>query len=130
MTEPAPPPPYPWLPLDRCCRWLQVDEADTELAAVVDDVRLAAASWCQEQRPDLVVDVLDVDGVTVIGQVFTAPDQVVQAGVLAVARLYARRSSPAGLASYGDFGAAEVLRIDPDVARLLGTGRFAPWALG
>lgn len=129
MTEPAPPP-YPWLPLSRCCRWLQVDETDTELAAVVDDVRLAAAAWCQEQRPDLWVDVLDVDGVTVIGRTYTAPDQVAQAGVMATARLYARRSSPAGLASYGDFGAAEVLRLDPDVNRLLGTGRYAPWALG
>lgn len=128
MIEPAPDP-YPWLPLPEVLAWLQVDAAD-ELAAVVDRVRKSAADYCEGQRPDLVVDVLDVDGVTVIGQSFTATDKVVQAGILAAARLYARRSSPAGLASYGEFGAAEVLRLDPDVSRLLGVGRYAPPAVG
>lgn len=129
MTEPAPEsPPFAWLPPDRVLRWLQVDP-DTEQAAVVEDCRQAAADYCERQRRDLVVTV--VDGVTGLAtSSFAHSESIVTAGVLAAARLYARRSSPAGLASYGEFGAAEVLRLDPDVSRLLGVGRYAPPAVG
>lgn len=129
MTEPAPEAtPYPWLDPAQVRRWLQVDEG-TAQADVVEDLRRSAADYCEDQRRDLFVDVLAADGVTVV-PTFTPSPRHVQAGVLATARLYARRSSPAGLASFGEFGAAEVLRLDPDVSRLLGTGRFAPPAVG
>jgi hypothetical protein len=128
MTEPAPEPqPYPWLPLEDVLGWLQLD-ADT--AGTVELCRRAGAAYCEQQRPELAVDVLDPVTGLVAGYVFTAGPAVVLAGTLAAARLYARRSSPAGLASYGEFGAAEVLRLDPDVARLLGTGRHATPRVG
>lgn len=43
--------------------------------------------------------------------------------VLLAARWFARRSSPAGFASFAELGPAYVSRTDPDVARLLGLGR-------
>lgn len=128
LTDPT----HSWLPADQALAWLQVEATDTGRAGVVELCRAAAAAWCEEQRRDLfadvVVETVNPDGTTTI--TYAAPpapsDSVVMAGVLATARLYARRSSPAGLASYGEFGAAEVLRLDPDVSRLLGVGRYAP----
>lgn len=124
-SGPEDPGPYPWLPLDKVLRWLQVDPADTVLGSVVEDCRKAAADYCQDQRGDLWTDP-QLDGTTS----FEATDRIVQAGLLAAARLFARRSSPAGLASYGEFGATEVLRLDPDVERLLGVGRYAAPVIG
>lgn len=105
---------YDWLPLEECLRWLKVTH-DTPQAGAVDSCRQAAADWIQDQRPDLIVD-KDLG-------TFAATPAIIQAGLLATARLYARQGSPAGLASYGEFGAVEVLRLDPDVTRLLGLDR-------
>lgn len=126
MTETPPetvpePAPFPWLPAEQVRRWLHVTSADDPAVLdVVEDCRLAAAAYCETQRPDL----LDAAGT------FTAGFGVVQAGVLATARLYARKGSPAGIAAYSELGPFEILRIDPDVSRLLGVGRYAPPAVG
>lgn len=114
MSEPATEPdPYPWLPVASVRRWLKTmpDVDDYE----IEDVRRAAADWVEQQRNDLFVTV-DAE------RVFTPGPAVVQAGVLAAARLYSRKGSPAGLAAFAEFGAAEVLRSDPDVTRLLRAG--------
>lgn len=122
MSElPADPPAYPWLSVERTLAWLQVRADDTELAPVAEDCRAAAGDYCEAQRPDLFA----ADGVT-----FNATPKVALAGILAAARLYARRSTPTGLASFGEFGASDILRLDPDVGRLLGTGRYAPPRVG
>lgn len=123
MTEtPTPPPSYPWLPLEAVLAWLNLEEGTPHTQAV-ELARQAAAAYCQDQRRDL----LDlVDGV----ETFDASPQVQVAGLLAAARLFARRSTPTGLASFAEFGAAEVLRLDPDVGRLLGTGRHASPVVG
>jgi hypothetical protein len=42
---------------------------------------------------------------------------------LLAARWFARRGSPGGFASFGEFGPAYVRSTDPDVARLLGLDR-------
>lgn len=110
-----------WLPIGLVADWLQLDAA----APVTVQVRDAAADYCQDKRPDLWVDLIDPDTLLVVGREFVATPKVVQAGILAAGRLYARKGSPAGLASFGEFGAAEVLRLDPDVDRLLGIGRHA-----
>jgi hypothetical protein len=132
-------PPFAWLPVEACLEWLQLPAdlpAEDDRRKVVELVRTAAADHCEAQRPDLAGVTLGEDGTTVTAEWWAAadveavPDRYRQAGLLAMARLYARRSSPAGLASYGEFGAAEVLRLDPDVARLLGTGRFATPVVG
>lgn len=112
---------HAWLPVDQVNAWLQLDPGDPQTAAA-ELCRVAAADHCERQRPDLFAP---VDGVLP-----PVGDRIVFAGVLAAARLYARRSSPAGLASFGEFGAAEVLRLDPDVSKLLGVGRYAPPVVG
>lgn len=120
MSETPPDPePFPWLPSARVLRWLNLTTSD-DRAALAEDCRRAAADWCETQRPDLV----DTAGV------FVAPERVVQAGVMAAARLFARVGSPTGLVSYAELGAAEILRLDPDVTRLLGTGVNAPPRVG
>ncbi|MDG4860137.1 hypothetical protein P8605_18605 [Streptomyces sp. T-3] len=59
-----------------------------------------------------------------------APDpwpEDIRTGLLMQAqRLWARRSSPTGVAGYGDSGGVYVARFDPDVSKLLGIGDWAP----
>lgn len=125
MTEPTPEVElYPWLPAADVREWLQISDT-SELSTVAERARLAAGAYCQRMRPDLIV----VDPVTLVGTFQATPD-VVMAGLISAARLYARRSTPTGLASFGEFGASDILRLDPDVARLLGTGRYAPPVIG
>lgn len=122
--EPAPEP-YPWLPSTLVAGWLKLT-GDT-LDDVGELVRCAAADYCEGERLDL-MSVVDVDGSPTF--VFAATPRVQQAGLLAAGRLWERRNTPAGLASFAEFGAADILRVDPDVARLLGTGRHARPAVG
>jgi len=117
--------PYPWLPSRLLAGWLKLT-GDT-LDDVGELVRTAAAHYCEEQRLDL-MRVVDVDGVSTF--VFAATPSIQQAGLIAAGRLWERRNTPAGLASFAEFGAADILRVDPDVARLLGTGRHARPAVG
>jgi hypothetical protein len=56
-------------------------------------------------------------------------DYVVGAVMLA-GRIYTRRNSPAGVATFGTEGAVYVQRNDPDVAMLLGLGPYSPLAVG
>jgi hypothetical protein len=107
-----------WLPLADCLTWLNVSSGTTK-ADHVELARRAAGEWIEDQRPDLAVAaVLDppVDGY------YDAGPRIVQAGILATARLFSRQGSPSGLVSYGEF-AASVLRDDPDVRGLLGRPR-------
>lgn len=46
------------------------------------------------------------------------------------ARIYRRRMSPAGVESFGELGAVYVQRNDPDIAHLLGLGRYRRLAVG
>lgn len=135
MSEPPAEDPYPWLPLgtwdgstgDGVAGWLKVDPDDPQLA----EVRSAAADYVEGTKRDLWVDVVDEsDPPVVIGRLYAATPRVVQAGKIAAARLWARKTSAAGLVSYGEFGASEILRLDPDVERLLGVGRYALPVIG
>jgi hypothetical protein len=121
-TEPQPDP-YPWLPAASVLDWLQISSS-SELTTVAEAARRAAGAYCERMRPDLVAVTVDLE------RVFLASDDIVMAGLISCARLYARRSTPTGLASFGEFGASDILRLDPDVARLLGTGRYAPPVIG
>lgn len=89
--------------------------ADSPQAADVNRARLAAAAVVEQLRPDL------YDG---LGG-YAATPNVRHGALLLAARLFARKGSPAGLATYGEFGPAAVLRLDPDVERLLRVGRHA-----
>lgn len=120
MTTTPDEPLFPWLPAARVLRWLGLTDTD-EAAAIAEDCRRAAAAWCEMQRPSL------IDPQT--GE-FTASEAIVQAGVMATARLYVRKGSGAGLPAYAELGAGDVLSLDPDVARLLGTGVYARPTVG
>lgn len=72
----------------------------------------AAAAWVDEH----VSFVLD--------ETSDRPSAAIVLGtVLLAARWYGRRSSPSGVASFGEFGPAYVKARDPDVAMLLGLGK-------
>lgn len=131
--------PASWLSTDDLVAWLQLDadaaDPATPAGRVVQLVRRAAAGYCQRVRGDLFVptytDPLDpTTPVVDVVLVDSLGGDVQLAGILAAGRLWARRSSPAGLASFGEFGAAEIIRLDPDVDRLLGLGRHAAPAVG
>ncbi|MFJ9433685.1 hypothetical protein ACIRQY_29085 [Streptomyces sp. NPDC101490] len=56
------------------------------------------------------------------------PEDIRAALLLQAQRIFARRSSPTGVAGYSDLGGAAVYvsRWDPDVERLLRIGSWAP----
>ena len=131
-TTPPEPEPYPWLPSADALAWLDVVDAGDTLASVADWCRQASAAYCERQRPDLTTFTVDTDGDGVADSVpvFNATPDVKLAGLIGAARLYARRSTPTGLASFGEFGASDILRLDPDVSRLLGVGRHGTPRVG
>jgi hypothetical protein len=112
------PPPYAWLDPDKVATWVKVD-TDADNADSVELARQAAASWVEDQRPDLNVTttVADVEVIT-----FTPTERVVLAGVIATGRLLSRAGNLSGLVNYGEFAGA-VLRSDPDVRQMLGRPR-------
>lgn len=115
-----------WLSPGAVLAHLGADAASPNQPAV-DAARLAAAAYVERVRPDLLTVVVTADGTTVTWD----GDAAVELGaVMLAARLYARRSSPQGLASFGEFGPGAILRLDPDVERLIGTGRHARPAVG
>lgn len=58
---------------------------------------------------------------------YTAPwDTHTRLGAIMLAgRVYRRRNSPAGVEAMGELGPVYVQRNDPDIAQLLGLGRYA-----
>jgi hypothetical protein len=112
--------PHPWLDAGTVAAWLKVDPGHE----LLETVRTAAADYVEGTRRDLWVIELDAEGVE-ISRTYVATPRVVEAALIAAARLWTRKDSAAGLASYGEFGASEILRIDPDVERLLAVGRYA-----
>lgn len=109
---------YDWLDPEQVAAWVKVD-AEADNADSVELARQAAASWVEDQRPDLNVTTT-VDDVEVI--TFTPTPRVVMAGVIATGRLLSRAGNLSGLVNYGEF-AASVLRTDPDVRQMLGRPR-------
>lgn len=115
-----------WLPQEAVLQHVGVN-ADQAQAADVDRARRAAAAHVEQLRGDLVTVVVTAEATTVT---FDPTPDVLYGAVLLAARLFARRSSPTGLASYGEFGPAAVLRLDPDVERLLNVGRYSAPRIG
>ena len=103
-----------WLPDADVRR--HIAKVSTDPDGNVDDVRLGSAAVVERVRPDL----LSADGLT-----FAATADVKLGALMLAARFYARKGSPMGVASYAEFGAAQIVRTDPDVALLLGIGRHA-----
>jgi len=60
----------------------------------------------------------------------TWPARIIEGANMLAARWVRRRNSPAGVEAMGEFGAAYVMRSDPDIAQLLQLGSWAPPAVG
>jgi hypothetical protein len=60
----------------------------------------------------------------------TPPDAQALGAKMLGARLYRRRNTPEGVATFASEGAVYVSRNDPDVALLLGLGAYAPPVVG
>jgi hypothetical protein len=60
----------------------------------------------------------------------TAPAAQALGAAMLAARLWRRRNSPEGVATFTADGAVYVQRNDPDVALLLGIGPYAPPVVG
>ena len=115
-----PAPDYAWLDQAELLDFLG-SVAAGESATDVDQARRAAAAYVESVKPSLVyAGAVPAD----------MPANVIAGAQLYAARLLARRSSPGGVASFGEFGPAAVLRSDPDVDRLLGLGRYAAPQVG
>lgn len=116
-----------WLPLAYVQQHLGVED-DTPQVADAERVRRAAAARVERLRPDLFRD--PTSYAVAAPQPADVDPDVTEAALLVAARLHSRKGSPAGLASYGEFGPAAVLRLDPDVERLLQVGRYARPVVG
>lgn len=112
-----------WLAPAAALDYLSVVEGSDQ-AAVVESCRLAACRVVESKRPDLLS--VDAQGV----ETFAADEAVQHGTLLLLARLYARKGSPVGVATFGELGAASIVRSDPDVQLLLGLGRHASPRVG
>jgi hypothetical protein len=52
------------------------------------------------------------------------PERIQLGATMLAARLFRRKNSPAGVESFGQLGAAYVMRNDPDIAQLLALGNY------
>lgn len=123
------PTPYAWLPEAAALDYLDVAQGGDQ-AVTVESCRKAACAVIERVRPDLLVGTdTDADGI-VDTWTFTPGDDVVQGALLLIGRLYARKGTPAGIATFGELGASTILRTDPDVQLLVGLGRYATPRIG
>lgn len=113
-------PTYPWFPLEDFLEHLGIGPEDRN-AGNAERARAGAAALVERARPDRIAPATLVEEV----DTFVASPDLLEGAVLLAARLYARRGSPAGVASFAEFGPSQVLRFDPDIDRLLGLGRYA-----
>lgn len=108
-----------WLPAADVLAYLKVDPASENAAAVL-AARSAAVRVVERQRRDLTLDTLPVplDDATKADL-----GDVILGALMLVGRLYARKGTPEGIATFGELGATMILRSDPDISMLLGIGR-------
>lgn len=88
---------------------------DTRLTAIVEAVNAMVRTW---RVSELAAGLEDW------------PAQVELGAAMLAARLFRRRNSPAGVESFGQLGAAYVMRNDPDIAQLLRLGTYQSPQLG
>jgi hypothetical protein len=113
---------YTWPPLAETLDDLKVAAGAPNAAAIERRVD-AAASWVQAHRPDLFPAGAPAPT--------EAPSDDIGLGTVMLAcRLVARTGSPLGVATFAEFGPSSILRLDPDIERLLGLGRNATPAIG
>lgn len=111
MTTPTPPPATP----------------PTTASAVVEALSMPAGSESEARVADYVAAVN-----VLVPRMSSAPPEAQALGAkMLAARLYRRRSSPEGVATFtAGEGAVYVQRNDPDIALLLGIGAYAGPVVG
>lgn len=114
----TPPEVGPWLTPDDLRDYAQAVEGGPAEARI-EAVRLAVVELVEDNRRDLFLPAAnDPD------RVYVPTHSVRMGAVLLAARMLARRSTPLGVQSYGEFATA-ILRSDPDIGLMLGLGRNA-----
>lgn len=99
----------------------------TSTAAVAVQLSMDPADPAVLERLEPVVAVVNV----LVPRMATTPLQAQSYGAMMLAaRLYRRRNSPEGVASFTGEGAVYVQRNDPDLALTLGLGGYAPPVVG
>jgi hypothetical protein len=97
--------------------YLGVDPASTHDEDAMAAAVAAANDLVAAFRPDLT---LDPDGAPLA----TWPPRCDQAAHVEAARLYGRRGSVQGIASFADVGVSMIPRLDPEVRSLLELGEY------
>jgi hypothetical protein len=106
---------FPWLPIEKVLPWVKLDPESAKVQ-ILEDVRLGACEWIEDQRPDRRTT---EEAVTT----FDAGYRLKVAARLAISRLWARMDSPFGFVAFQELGAASILATDPDVKKLVGRPR-------
>jgi hypothetical protein len=107
---------------DRVRKQLTLDDADHQfdlaLEAAINAVNIKIVGWpcCEDFLASLPADPDDRAGIT-------WPWPLIQGGVLLATKIFSRRNSIEGVATFGVEGIAYVQRLDPDVALLLNLGQ-------
>lgn len=115
---------HDWLDAAEARGYLKVT-AGTDAAGVVESCRVAAARVIERQRPEVGLELLDPAGTPADADRLAGElADLVLGGILLTARLYARKGSPQGVATFGELGASMILRTDPDIGMLCGIGRY------
>lgn len=110
-----------WLTAEQAATLTEQPPGVAAAAAWVGDVD-AATAWVERNRKDL----FD----TAEPPVFVADAAIKLGTAMLASRWYARRRSPLGTTASAEFGAAELMRHDPDVAKLLGLGVDGAFTFG
>lgn len=108
------------LPMVRAALKLRPDDTDddAELASVVGAVNYLVRRWPVSAQAVA----------TPVAEDW--PDSIARGATMLATRLWRRKDSPAGVESFGQLGAAYVMRSDPDIAMLLKLGSWQAPGLG
>lgn len=103
--------------------YLSIDDATDD--APIGDAVAAVNQYVREDVP--IAQAFNLDPAPAD---WSGSPRIVQGATMLAARIFRRRSSPDGVAAFGDGGTAYVQRNDPDVAQLLRVGAYARPTVG
>lgn len=115
----------PWLTVANVRAWLDVTDVTTDASL---QLAVDAVNDYVPTIPALVaLGTFDEDGVLTD---FAPTADVKLGGAMLAHRWHERRGSALGVTGYTEFGTGTILRHDPDIARMLRLGSFAPFDFG
>lgn len=118
-----------WLSATYVLKVLGDDLAEPTDSTSLEEYVAGARSYVEGKRRDLWAPA-DPDADPPTEATFVAPAQVRLGAAMLVFRFYTRRTSPLGVIGFTEDGAAGMLREDPDIAKLLGIGKFGRFVFG